>query len=289
MKEKNATPMEQNVSFYSKQIIVNGEIMEIIPAFSKFSLHRGIHNKIMDDVEVEKLLPTIFPFTKPDIFRNENIQLVDFNGKEIPHDIDDNVLVYLDKADNLNLFGLMKEPLPSIVVECENVADAYLRVSSSMALSQLPQKGEWFGLCVATTNNEVLSQILQFVNKNKVNGTVAEHYFNLRCTIAKLKKATITQTSPWGDKVKPRSLEEAELLYSKASDMLSVKTASQTRIAKALNQSVQKYSLEEVVQALDDIKVSDQKIINEAPCDLRGEELISYISEWVGKQSVKVA
>lgn len=105
----------------------------------------------MESADVTKVLPTVFGFTSPSIFRAENVQLSDFYGNEIPTELDEHVLVYLDKADNLNLFECLTEPLPSEVVECENVADAYNRVCTSFALAQLPQKDEWVGLCEVTT------------------------------------------------------------------------------------------------------------------------------------------
>lgn len=167
------------------------------------------------------------------------------------------------------------------------MADAYNRVSTSFVFSQLPQKSEWLGLCEAVTSDVVLSQIREFANEHKVNGTVAQTYFGLRYTVAELKKAAITKSSPLGDDSIFRSREDVEKLYSTVSDSLTAKAAGQTRIARAVNACVHKYSVDDVISALDNIKISDRKAILEAPCDERGEKLRAYIAEWIGRQSVK--
>lgn len=49
-------------------------------------------------------------------------------------------MVYLDKADNVNLLGLTDEPLQAELVECDSVADAYHRVATTAYLSQCPSR-----------------------------------------------------------------------------------------------------------------------------------------------------
>lgn len=245
----------------------------------------------MESVDKTKILPTVFGFVNASIFRAEGVTLKDFYGNEIPSEVDEQttVLVYLDKSDNLNLFECSEEPLKAEMVECENVADAYNRVSTSFVLSQLPQKDEWVGLCEATTSDNVLSQIREFANTHKVNGTVAQSYFGLRYTIADLKRSAVSKTSPLGDDTTFRSKDDAERLYSAASEYLTVRAANQTRIARSLNTSVQKYSVEDVVSALGDMRLNDQKAIIDAPCDERGDNLLAYIAEWMGRRSATAA
>lgn len=280
---------KESIALVVSNVLINGEVREVIPAFTKFSIRRRNLSKTMESVDMTKVLPTVFGFTSPSIFRDENVQLFDFNGNEIPDELDERVLVYLDKADNINLFEHMTEPLPAEMVQCENVADAYNRVSTSFVLSQLPQKDEWVGLCEATTSDDVLSQIREFANTHKVNGTVAQSYFGLRYTIADLKRSAVSKTSPLGDNTTFRSKDDAERLYSAASEYLTVRAANQTRIARSLNASAQKYSVEDVVEALGDMRLNDQKAILDAPCDERGDNLLTYIAEWMGRRSATAA
>ncbi|WP_154956371.1 MULTISPECIES: hypothetical protein [Bacteroidales] len=236
----------------------------------------------MESADVTKVLPTVFGFTSPSIFRAENVQLSDFYGNEIPTELDEHVLVYLDKADNLNLFECLTEPLPSEVVECENVADAYNRVCTSFALAQLPQKDEWVGLCEVTTKENVLSQIREFANKHKMNGTVAQAYFGLRYTISVLQKAALTKTTPLEDNTSCRSTEEATQLYDAVKLALGAKAAGQTRYVKALNTSINLYSLKQVLDALGALRPAECKAILEAPSESKGETLTACIGGHVG-------
>lgn len=291
MKFVTKTVKGRKVKFTSVNMQINNsnEIREYIPAFTKYSIPRNNLKKTMKKVDATKILPTVFAFTDPKIFREEDLELMDFNGNIIPKKYDDKVLVYLDKSDNLNLMEIMTEPIPAVIVECKNVADAYQRVSTSMSISQIPQKDQWMGLTVATTCDEVLSQVMEFVNTHKVNGTTAQYYFGLRCTVSELKKASITKISPLGDKVRHRSIEEAENLFKAASEGLLAKTAIQSRIALALHKSLKKYPLDKVIEALYDIDDSARTKIKDAPCEHRGEELIFYIAEWMGSRNIKAA
>ena len=292
MTEKTFTYNEnESVSLSVINTTINGEATEIIPAFTKFSIGRRNLSKTIESVDKTKILPTVFAFAKADIFRNEKIQLFDFNGNVIPEEVDGNatVLVYLDKADNLNLFEYIGDTITAEVVECEDVQDAYNRVSTTFALSQIPQKNEWLGLCEATTSDKALSDVREFVDNHKVNGTVAQAYFGLRFTISELKKAALSKTSPIGDETTIRSKKEAERLYSAACESLKAKAANQTRIACAINKSVQRYSVDDVVNALKEMKATDRDDILNATCDERGNNLRTYIAEWVGRQSAKSA
>ena len=162
------------------------------------------------------------------------------------------------------------------------MADAYNRVSTSFALAQLPQKDEWVGLCEVTTKENVLSQIREFANKHKMNGTVAQAYFGLRYTISVLQKAALTKTTPLEDNTSCRSLEEATQLYDAVKLALGAKAAGQTRYVKALNTSVNLYSLKQVLEALGDLRPAECKAILDAPSESKGETLTACIGGHVG-------
>lgn len=292
MTEQTFTYKEnESVSLSVINTTINGEEKEIIPAFTKFSIRRRNLSKTMESVDKTKILPTVFAFAKADIFRKEKIQLFDFKGNEIPEEVDvnGNVLVYLDKADNLNLFEHLDDAIPAEVVECEDAQDAYNRVSTSFALSQIPQKNEWLGLCEATSSDKALSDVREFVNDHKVNGTVAQAYFGLRFTVSELKKAALSKMSPLRDEDTIRSKNDAERLYTAVSESLTVRAANQTRIARAINSITQKYSVNVVVDALRDMNITERKEILEAPCDGRGDKLLAYVAEWKGRQIGKSA
>ncbi|MEI3422556.1 MAG: hypothetical protein V8R91_16745 [Butyricimonas faecihominis] len=49
-------------------------------------------------------------------------------------------MVYLDKADNMNLFNVLNEPLPSVIIPCESVAEAYQKVATTAYLRRRLRK-----------------------------------------------------------------------------------------------------------------------------------------------------
>lgn len=245
-------------------VLINGEQKEVISAFTKFSIKRKelSKSKILENIDKGKILPAIFAFTSTKPFRDENVALFDYNGVEIPQKLDKDVLVSLDKPDTINLLGLLDAPLTSAMVECHSVAEAYSYVATSFAIAQLPTKDEWIGLGAVTTKENVLSQILQFARDNKMNGTTAQAYFGLSYRIASLKKAAMMMESPL-EGAKFRSVDEATKLFQAIEKAFGARCAVLTQYVKALNVSINRYSLDEVMEVLNNLdKISKQSILD---------------------------
>lgn len=261
LKKNNANGVV--TEYVTATVIINGESKDIIPAFTKFSIKRKdlSKSKILENLDKGKILPAIFAFTSTKPFRDENITLFDYNGVEIPQELDNDVLVSLDKPDTINLLGLLDTPLTSAVVECKSVAEAYSYVATSFAIAKLPTKDEWIGLGAVTTKENVLSQILQFAKDNKMNGTTAQAYFGLSYRIASLKKAAMMMESPF-EGAKFRSVDEATKLFQAIEKAFGARCAVLTQYVKALNVSINRYSLDEVVEVLNSLdKISKQSIL----------------------------
>ena len=279
--EKYLLENEVSIELTTVTVLINGEQKDAIPAFTKFSINRKdlSKSKILENLDKGKILPAIFAFTSTKPFRDENITLLDYNGVEIPQELDEQVLVYLDDPKTINLFELSEEPLQSVTVECKSVADAYSYVATTCAIAQLPTKDEWIGIGAATTKENVLSQILQFAKDRKMNGTAAQAYFGLSCRIASLQKAAITMVTPFED-IEFRSLEEATRLFQVTEKAFGAKCAVQTRYIRALNTSIKINTLDEVIEALNAIdEVTKQTII-----DARCEDKRQFIQDFVSKQ-----
>ena len=262
-------------------VLINGKQKEVISAFTKFSIKRKdlSKSKILENLDKGKILPAVFAFTSTKSFRDEEVTLFDYNGEEIPQELDEQVLVYLDDPKTINLFELLEEPLQSVLVECKSVAEAYSYVATTCAIAQLPTKDEWIGISAATTKEKVLSQILQFAKERRMNGTAAQAYFGLSCRIVSLQKAAITRVTPFED-IEFRSLEEATRLFQATEKAFGAKCAVQTRYIKALNTSIKINTLNEVIEALNAIdEVTKQTIIG-----ARCEEKSQYIQDFITKQ-----
>lgn len=278
---------ESSVALATVNVLISGEKKEIIPAFTKFSIKRKDFSKkkILENIDKNRILLTKFAFTSTKPFRYEDVTLFDYYGVEIPKELDGDTFVYLDNAQTINLFELSEEePLDSVEVECKSVKEAYSYVGTSFALAQLPTKDEWIGLCAATTKENVLSQILQFAQEKKMNGTAAQAYFGLSYRIFSLQKAAITMVSPLEDN-KYRSLEDATKLYQATEKAFGVRCAVQTRYVKALNTSIKLSSLDKVVEALSAIDEDKKTEIIKASCEERGQIIQDYITRQIkGKE-----
>lgn len=267
-------------------VLINGEQKDVIPAFTKFSIKRRdlSKSKILENLDKNKILPTIFAFTSTKPFRDENVTLFDYNGVEIPQELDGDVLVSLDKPDTVNLLGLLDIPLTSAMIECKTVADAYSYVATTSAIAQLPTKDEWIGLVAATTKENVLSQVLQFAKERKMNGTAAQAYFGLSYRTASLQKAAITMVTPLEEDVKFRSLEEATKLFQATAQAFGVGCAVQTRYVKALNTSIKLYSLDKVIGTLSIIDEETKQKIIIAHCEDKSQFIQDFITRQINKQ-----
>ena len=134
-------------------VVIKGEQRNVIPAFTKFSIMRRnfSKSKVLENIDKNKILPSIFAFTSTKSFRDEEVTLFDYNGVEIPQELDEQVLIYLDDPKTINLLELSEEPLQSVMIECKSVAEAYSYVATTCAIAQLPTKNEWIGIGAATT------------------------------------------------------------------------------------------------------------------------------------------
>lgn len=272
---------EVSIELTTVTVLINDEQKEVIPAFTKFSIKRKefSKSKILENIDKNKILPTTFAFTGTKPFQDEDVALFDYNGVEIPQELDELVLVYLDDPKTVNMFELSEEPLNSVMVECKSVADAYSFVATTFVVSQLPAKDEWIGLSAVTTKENVLSQILQFAKDRKMNGTAAQAYFGLTYRISSLQKAAITMVTPF-ENVEFRSLDEATILFKTVENAFGTRCAVQTRYIKAINTSIKLYDLNKVVEALNAIDEETRQGIINAPC----EDKRQYIQDFITTQ-----
>lgn len=275
---------KDNVALATVNVNFNGEKKEIIPAFTQYSIKRKDFSKkqIFKNVDKAKILPTIFNFTHTQPFREDKVKLVDFNGVEIPRELDNAVLVYLDTANTINLFGILDTPLNAKVLECGSVAEAYSFVVTTAIFAQCPTKDEWIGLTVPTTNDNVLQRVLEFSNNHKVNGTAAQAYFGFSRSIHDLQKAALAKESPLLNE-KCRSFEEATQLYEAVTNSFGARYAAMTRYIRAINVSININSFDEVITALENLPEKKKVEIISAKIEEKNQRIQAALSEEITK------
>ena len=273
--------------YFATTILINGEELEIIPAFTDYSLkHKNFEkDKVFKAIDKSKLLPTVFCFCDAKPFYAENVPFYDYVGSKIGN-LPDNapaVMVYLDKADNVNLLGLTDEPLQAELVECDSVSDAYRRVATTAYLSQCPSKDEWIGYAGIVTGDELLLNIRKFGIMYSMSGTAVQGYFGISTTVSLLQsKALAASSSPFNGKY--RSYQQAEQLMKATVQAFGVKAAKQTRYIKAINYCISEYDFNTVCNVLNSIEATEKLRIEAAKC----EDKISCIQRLIIERVIKM-
>lgn len=273
--------------YFVTKVIINGKEQEIIPAFTDYSIKRKDFekDKVCEFIDKSKFLPTVVCFTEAKPFYAENVPLYDYDGRKIEA-LPDNapaVMVYLDKADNVNLLGLIDEPLPAELVKCDSVSDAYRRVATTAYLSQCPSKDEWIGYAGIVTEDELFQNIRKFGIRYSMPGTAVQGYFGMSTTVSLLQsKALAASSSPYNGK--HRSYEEAERLMKATVQAFGVKAAKQTRYIKAINYCISQYDFETVCKVLDNIGATEKLQVETVKC----EDKISCIQQLIIEHVLKM-
>lgn len=268
-------------------VSINGKEQEIIPAFTEYSIQRKdfSKDKIYEKIDKSKILPTVFCFTKSDIFIKENVRLFDYLGNEltnIPTEAPQ-IMVYLDKADNINLIDL-DIPLKAELIDCESVADAYNHVATTAYLSQCPSKDDWIGLAGIVSKDQLLLEIRRFGNTFGMNGTTAQNYFGLNTTTSFMQSKAISASSllPKGNF---RSFQQAETLMKATVQAFGAKAAKQTRYIKAINFCILEYDFDLVCQALNNIGATEKLQLDATKC----EDKVQCLQSILIKQLVELS
>ncbi len=250
-------------------VSIDGKEQKIIPAFTEYSIQRKdfSKDKIYEKIDKSKILPTVFCFTKSEIFIKEKVRLFDYSGKElidIPNEAPQ-IMVYLDKADNINLLGL-DIPLKAELIDCKSVADAYHHVATTAYLSQCPSKDDWIGLAGIVSKDQLLLEIRRFGNTFGMNGTTAQGYFGLNTTTSYMQSKAISFSSllPKGDF---RTYQQAEILMKATVQAFGAKAAKQTRYIKAINYCISLYSFDLVCKALNNIGATEKLQLDASLCE----------------------
>lgn len=238
-----------------------------------------------ESIDKSKLLPTKFCFCSAEPFYAENVPLYDYDGRKI-ESFSDNapaVMVYLDKADNVNLFGLIDEPLQVEIVECDSVSDAYRRVATTAYLSQCPSKDEWIGYAGIVTGDELFLNIRKFGIMYSMSGTAVQGYFGISTTVSLLQSKALAMSSSLF-KEEYRTYAQAEQLMKATVQAFGVKAAKQTRYIKAINYGISEYGFDTVCDVLNSIEATEKLRIEAAKC----EDKISCIQQLIIERVIEM-
>lgn len=249
------------------EIKLNGKQQKIIPVKTEFSMSSQAKAKdeILTGIKADMLLPTVMCFCKPEIFISANKPLFTLDGRQIPSDFNpkEKMLVYLDKADNVQLLTRSDaEPFISTIVNCKSVEDAIAKISASAYVSQIPTKNDWTGY--AGAKDMIAAAIKRFADKYHIQGTVAQAYFGVNVKGSVLQNIAIFGTQQISG---ARTEEQATTLLEAVAQAFGAKCAGQTRYLKGVNFSINKYGFAIVVKALNNIGGKEKLQVAAASCE----------------------
>lgn len=256
--------------------------VEFTPAFTDYSMEQPKKkDALLKNADADKRMDVIFHFATPEVFWNEGVTLYDRSGKSISKDTP-NVLVACDMADTYwRLF--LDEVLTNVQIhEFESVQEYAQAIGNSMLLSRSLSNVEKIGYAALATGNEAYREVFEFAKRNNVPMNTAQLYLDL-----KLKPAT-TQLMMLGKEPKMvptlgRTPEAAQALYEQNEKTFSRGGATKRYAIRVENTILknQKYSFEELIEALQTIPANEVANAELQGCAEKELCIMETLSSWM--------
>jgi hypothetical protein len=259
---------------------INGEYVEITPAYTKYSMELPDYNeKLCEKLERSKLFPYLFNFAKPEVFWKEGIQLYDRTGKPIEEGKPN---VYVDCSSSESWRVWIDEKLERVELhDYSSVQEFAQAVGTSNLYSRGLNNTEKTGIAALATGNEVYRAVFDFAKEHDISSTAANLYLDVKMTkLQMMKMSTGLET-----KAKPelgRSVEEAEALLTQTIEVFG-ENAHKRYVIRPINTLTHKkeYSCEMIMNALCKITKDEALSIKAAKSDDREIFVTDLISSHI--------
>ena len=287
---KNQVSMviKEKVVTTTKLAKINGEFVEITPAYTEYSMELPDYNeKLCEKLDCSKLFPVLFNFANPEVFWKEGIQLYDRTGKPIEEGTP-NVYVDCSRADSWRVW--IDKKLERVELhEYSSVQEYAQAVGTSNLYSRGLNNTEKIGIAALATGNEAYKAVFEFAKNHELSSTAANLYLDVKMTklqIMKMSTGFIPKTEP----ELGRSVHEAEKLLSQA-----IKTcggnARKRYAVRAINalDHRDEYNLDMIIEAMQKITQTEVNVIEITPSDARESTISSIITKHMEKQPLEGA
>ena len=279
-KKQEEMKKKEKVVQTTKLAKINGEYVEITPAYTDYSMELPNYNeKFCEKLEHSKLLPVVFNFAKPEVFWKEGIQLYDRAGDPIEEGRP-NVYVECSSAESWRVW--IDKKLERVELhEFSSVQDYAQAVGTSNLYSRGLNNTEKTGIAALATGNEAYKAVFEFAKKHGLTSTAANLYLNVKMTKLQMMKMS-TGLEP---KAKPelgRSVEEAEALLTQTIEVFG-ENAHKRYVIRPINTLTHKkeYSCEMIMNALCKITKDEALSIKVAKSDDREILVTDLISSHI--------
>lgn len=232
--------------------IIEGEEKEITLArtiYSMDELKKG-QEKMMEAVDANKLLDQLFHFSKPEIFWQAGITLVDMNGDEIAEGTE-NVLVPVETATTYWRFTF-DAVLTHVQVHTFESVEDYAQVAGATDLfSRTRNTVEKIGVAALATGDATYKAVYELSRRTGMPGSTAMAYLGVQLKGTTTLEMTMGLQSK-GTPVASRTFDEAFSLYQQISFTFTPAEARKRYPIRAVNSvmHVGGYDLATIMDAL---------------------------------------
>jgi hypothetical protein len=239
--------------------IINGEEVEVTLARTIYSMDKLKKNqeKLLEDLDKSKLLDEIFHFCTPEIFINEGIELLDWNGETLAEDTE-HVLIPVETAGTYWRFTT-DDVLKNVQVHKFESVEEYAQViGASDLFSRSRNTVEKIGVAALATSDETYKAVYELSRRTGMPGSTAMAYLGVQL------KGTTTLEMSMGLKrneipVITRTYEEAFALYQQICFTFTPAEAKKRYPIRAVNSVMHAggYQLETIMLALKTLPSDD--------------------------------
>jgi hypothetical protein len=266
--------------------IINGELKEIIPAFTDYNMEQPKQKATGEHGDPSKRLAVKFHFASPKLFWDEQdekkkINLFDRNGKFIEPNTD-NVYVVCDTADTYwRVFE--DEILEDVEIHnFDSVEDYAQATTNTMLYSRCLNKVEEMGYAALATGNEAAKAVFEFAKKNEVPISTAKLYLDTEFKPVAVKAMMLGKRPPVTLTL-GRSLDEAQALYDQIFLTFNKGGAKSRYAISAVNSLMKKskYTFDEIIICLSKVPSSEITLAQLAKCGDKKDCIQDVLSAWL--------
>ena len=266
--------------------IINGELKEIIPAFTDYNMEQPKQKATGEHGDPSKRLAVKFHFASPKLFWDEQdedkrINLFDRNHNYIEPNTD-NVYVVCDTADTYWRV-LVDDVLEDVEIhDFKSVEDYAQAIGNTMLFSRCLNKVEEMGYAALATGDEAAKAVFEFSKENEVPISTAKLYLDTELKPVAVKAMMLGKKPPVTLTL-GRNPEEAQALYDQIFLTFNKGGAKSRYAISAVNSLMKKskYTFDEIIICLSKVPSSEITLAQLAKCGDKKDCIQDVLSAWL--------
>ena len=259
--------------------IINGEERKIVVAHTEYGMELPKdRKKLIKSLDKGKMLSCIYHLAKPEIFWDEDIELLDEDNQPIEKGTK-NVYVLCPTADSYWRVAVDEKLEKVEVHEFASVQEYAQTVSCSNFCSRGLSNTEKMGMAALATGDEACRTVFEFAKEHKVSISTAKHYLDYSVKPSAVVEMMIGSTSE-NILTLGRTKEEAETLLQVATEKFG-KNARKRYVMRAINPLLRKdeYSMEQMLEAIEQVSDTEKSTIETVKSEDKQTEITHILTK----------